>query len=549
MEPVGPAEPRAEDGENEDPLASMTVESDDGRGGSAPACDGDDNGNGIDVRDRARRLLCAAQWCAELSEWIGQFCVYAWLDAVGGGSSLFLAGAYQLTSQVLVLLAVPRLTVRSGERRGRFLSRVVAGQNSCIVLMALCFAWALRLGPGDDDAAAGESDPGPPAARGPLWTTVMAAAFLAGGAGEVLHQSYLVTIERDWIVAMANGDEVWLRRTTVFLKQIHLVCIILGPVITGQIVGIGQAGGSLGVELVIGLRLISLAVEYLCLNEAHRMLPTLQGDDGISMENTILALDLDHAGDSATGTSDPGVNKCRALRGYRDDLQVYASQPIAWAGLGYALLYCDVLTFGGMMTTFLKSRGITWSAIGVLQGVSNLAGLLGTCAFSISRQRMSLESSALWSVWWQFACLTVAASSVLTGDWGDDDTNDGGSSSLTVSLIIAGVIPSRIGLWVHSISITQLFQITVPPDARGRVGGTQTSINSSFELSLFVLCMVFPDARDFWILMLVGYASVGVAAALFLIKIYLPYRSSALYKPARRSEHELADVRRLPEIS
>ena len=567
MEPGSGMEPK-EDASASASAATAAEPDDDG--GAPAAREGDeegDGGGGDALRDRARRRLCAAQWCAEMSDMIGQFCVYAWLDAAGGGAGLFLAAAYQLTSQVLVLFAVPRLAACAGRRRGRFMARVVAGQNSCVVAMALCFAWVLRHpsatvghgdgdGDGGDGTALGGSDEGSAAVRGPLWTVAMAAAFLLGGVGEVLRQSYMVVIERDWVVAMADSDEVWLRQTTVFLKQIRLVCVILAPILTGQIVDVGIAGGSLGVEWLIGVKLISLAVEYRCLGEAHRMSPTLHADGDISIENADMAPDLDRAEDFAAEASNPGkAEKCRALRSYRDDLRVYASQSMVWAGLGYALLYLDVLTFGGMMTTFLKSRGIPWSTIGVLQGASNLVGLLGTCAFSLSRRCMALESTALWGVWWQFACLTVAVSSVLADDWDDDGgSNDGdgvdngGSWSLAACLIIAGVIPSRIGLWVHSVSITQLFQNTVPPAVRGRVGGTQTSINSCAELALFVLCMAFPAARDFRILMLVGYAAVGGAATLFLVRVYLPYRRSATYAPAGRSEHELAGVE-LPEMS
>ena len=114
-----------------------------------------------------------------------------------------------------------------------------------------------------------------------------------------------------------------------------------------------------------------------------------------------------------------------------------------------------------------------------------------------------------------------------------------GSHTLSVGLIIAGVIPSRIGLWVNIISVTQLFQQAVPPHQRGRVGGTQKSLNSLFQFVPFVLGMIYSDVQDFWILMIVGYVFVGIAVSMFFTKIYLPHRNSMHYLAAPGSELEL----------
>eukprot|EP00980_Cylindrotheca_fusiformis_P013419 scaffold3428_cov76-Cylindrotheca_fusiformis.AAC.2 len=51
-------------------------------------------------------------------------------------------------------------------------------------------------------------------------------------------------------------------------------------------------------------------------------------------------------------------------------LHVYASQTMAWAGLGLALLYFNVLTFSGMMTAYLVSCGMSKFTIGIWRGIS-----------------------------------------------------------------------------------------------------------------------------------------------------------------------------------
>ena len=101
--------------------------------------------------------------------------------------------------------------------------------------------------------------------------------FVLGGIAEVLHKSYFVTIERDWIVVLASSSihsENWLEQTNVALKQIHLICEILGPAITGYMVQNDR-----GVAWVGGVKLLALLVEYICLNRVYRLLPILQNDD------------------------------------------------------------------------------------------------------------------------------------------------------------------------------------------------------------------------------------------------------------------------------
>lgn len=60
---------------------------------------------------------------------------------------------------------------------------------------------------------------------------------------------------------------------------------------------------------------------------------------------------------------------------------------------------------------------------------------------------------------------------------------------------------------------------------RGQVGGTQTSLNAFFEFVPLIFGMIYSDVQDFWLLMVGGYTSVGVAMVLYFVGIYLPYRS------------------------
>lgn len=127
---------------------------------------------------------------------------------------------------------------------------------------------------------------------------------------------------------------------------------------------------------------------------------------------------------------------------------------------------------------------------------------------------MDLETTGLLSLVWQFLCLTVARIFIADSD-------------LSATLLIAGVLPSRMGLYSYDISLAQLFQRSVPPSVRGLVGGQQTSLNAMFEYMSFVLGMIYSDVGDFPILATIGYMSVGVAMAFYYVGIYLPYKNGA----------------------
>ena len=197
--------------------------------------------------------------------------------------------------------------------------------------------------------------------------------------------------------------------------------------------------------------------------------------------------------------------------GLVDNFRVYFAQEARWAGVALAFLYCNVLTFGGVLVAYLKSLGMDWRVIGICQGISNGSGLVGTLAFAASQRYLEVRTTATWGICWQFLFLTMSISGVMVHR---------GDELLAARLVIAGVICSRVGLYSFDLACTQLYQLTAPSEERGQVGGTQTTLNSLFELVPFVLGMIFSDAdRTYWIVMLVSYLSVGTAAVLVILGV------------------------------
>jgi hypothetical protein len=187
---------------------------------------------------------------------------------------------------------------------------------------------------------------------------------------------------------------------------------------------------------------------------------------------------------------------------------------VSLGGLGLSLLFFNVMTFGGLMTGYLITMGgMSLSTIGLLRGINSSIGLAGTVAFDVSHRILgySLEFTALWSVTWEFAALSI---SVLSLVWKTSDPE------WSMVWLIAGVLPSRIGVHAYDIAIKTVQQQQVAPSVRGLVGGTQTTLNALMELCPFALGLIYSEPSQFHVFVLGGYAAIGLAMTLNMVGVY-----------------------------
>ena len=82
----------------------------------------------------------------------------------------------------------------------------------------------------------------------------------------------------------------------------------------------------------------------------------------------------------------------------------------------------------------------------------------------------------------------------------------------SVSVMLAGIIVARFGLWIVDLSINQIFQENVEEEKRGVFGGVQTSLNSFFDLVKFGFVLFLPDSHTFGILIIISFTFVSGGA-------------------------------------
>lgn len=149
------------------------------------------------------------------------------------------------------------------------------------------------------------------------------------------------------------------------------------------------------------------------------------------------------------------------------------------------------------MTAYLVFRGMRLETVGVWRGVSSAIGLAGTFVYHYAVNRTSLVSTGMGSIIYQFVCISCSFASLFIEDY-----------MISISMLIAGVCLSRIGLWVFDIAVTQLMQEFIPDGYRGIVGGTQQSLNAFFQLLSFAIGIIFPNPREFHVCVSAGYLAV-----------------------------------------
>ena len=88
-------------------------------------------------------------------------------------------------------------------------------------------------------------------------------------------------------------------------------------------------------------------------------------------------------------------------------------------------------------------------------------------------------------------------------------------SYISIGLMLAGIVTSRLGLWLSDLTISQLFQETVPEQERGIVAGMQNSFNSVLSLLMFFLVIALPKPEHFGLLALMSVAAVGTGGLLY----------------------------------
>lgn len=191
----------------------------------------------------------------------------------------------------------------------------------------------------------------------------------------------------------------------------------------------------------------------------------------------------------------------------------------ATPGFAFSLLYFTVLGLDAITIGYLNSK-VTANAIGLVTIGCGLLGVISTFLFPPLVSCFGLRITGVIGFFTQTILLamcllelapatsyvkqTSLSEAMHLGPWFD--------VPISVVAFVAGIILSRVGLWIADLSVNQLIQYTSSPSD---VSGVQASLNTAMNLAKFVLVAGLPLISQFWILIITSWGSVALGAVLF----------------------------------
>ncbi|KAK3616801.1 hypothetical protein LTR56_025704 [Elasticomyces elasticus] len=309
----------------------------------------------------------------------------------------------------------------------------------------------------------------------------------------------LISVERDWVVIIAGGDEDRLRRLNSLMRRIDLFCKLMGPLAISLVDGISP---KIAILVTAGMTVVFLPVEYFAIARVYKAIPALRiPKDAPSRDDTVLGLT---------------AHMSRWTRTTTTTLKWYTSHHVFLASLPLALLYITVLSFSGPMTVFLLALGVPSGALGGIRGVSALFELSATWIAPRIMKRIGPVRSGIWFLNWQAFCVTAACLCL----WLDVPR------IWAATGLVCTVALSRVGLWGFDMSAQFLIQDEVAEPDRGRFSSQESALQNLGEMVAFGSTIIFSRPEQFRYPAVMSAGAVGLAAVLYAIFV-------GLYKPTK----------------
>ncbi|XP_020781094.1 solute carrier family 40 member 1 [Boleophthalmus pectinirostris] len=299
--------------------------------------------------------------------------------------------------------------------------------------------------------------------------------------------------------------------------------------------------------------------------ELKDLSPVRELENGQSPEESSQPLMTDSV---ATNPESPQKNGCcyqvsEPLRTLKSGWISYYNQNIFFAGMSLAFLYMTVLGFDCITTGYAYTQGLNGSVLSLLMGASAISGICGTVAFTWIRKKCGLIRTGFISGVAQLSCLVLCVVSVfapgspfdltvspfedlythLVGEKALPEADHSLTgmvsrvnatamttaasmtttaeevpplqSYLSVSLLFAGVIAARMGLWSFDLTVTQLIQENVVESERGVINGVQNSMNYLLDLLHFIMVILAPNPEAFGLLVIISVSFVAMGHMMY----------------------------------
>lgn len=298
-----------------------------------------------------------------------------------------------------------------------------------------------------------------------------------------------ISIERDWVIVIAQGVEHDLQEMNAQMRRIDLFCKLVGPLAIAVVAGFST---EVAILITLGMTCVSVGVEYIAIAKVYQSVQGLHesshriGSDALT-DSTFFHRLRGQCLDTISGIS------------------TYVHHPALLPSLSLSLLYLTVFSFGGQMVTYLLSTGLTSTSVGLFRTLSTILELSATWLAPRVMDNIGPIRGGIWFLNWQLAMVALSIAAL----WID-------GLSWKLAGLLTGVILSRVGLWGFDLSAQMIIQEvclsrpfilhhactdlvlqSVEEDQRGSFSATEASVQSMFELLSFASTIVFARPEQF----------------------------------------------------
>ncbi|KAL6484353.1 hypothetical protein MHYP_G00063980 [Metynnis hypsauchen] len=425
--------------------------------------------------------------------------------------------------------------------------------------------------------------------NGWLLTTCYILVITIANIANLASTAMSITIQRDWVVVVAGDDRSSLADMNATVRIIDQLTNILAPMLVGQIMAFGShfmGCGFISGWNLCSMCLEYFLLWKVYQKTPALAIKAGQKDTGDQeLKHLNIQKELENTEGPAEGSQlmneaavvksdkekNPGCcyQMSEPLRTFRDGWVAYYNQSIFFAGMSLAFLYMTVLGFDCITTGYAYTQGLNGSILSLLMGASAVSGICGTVAFTWVRKKCGLIRTGFIAGMAQLSCLMLCVVSVfvpgspfdlsvspfesmishLLGNNAPLPEAPTMSSMLTteaqglvnismqseemphiesymsVSLLFAGVIAARVGLWSFDLTVTQLIQENVAEAERGVINGVQNSMNYLLDLLHFVMVILAPNPEAFGLLVIISVSFVAMGHMMYFRFAFRSLRS------------------------
>ncbi|KAL2128819.1 hypothetical protein VTI74DRAFT_8599 [Chaetomium olivicolor] len=348
---------------------------------------------------------------------------------------------------------------------------------------------------------------GPPLGHGGETVMLVLLSFLAC-IEKLCSIMNLVSVEKDWVVVVADKNPTTLMILNAQMRRIDLLCKLFGPLFIALV-----AGFSTKVAIITNLvmNVTSSVLEYFAIAWVYDEVPELQEAKQNPQPEPADAESAQER-ESQSRLSQSWRRTRGVFSKSARDFSLYFHHYAFLPSIASALLYLTVLSFAGQMVTYLLSAGYTTNQVGIARTLSVVLEVLATWVAPWLIGQIGPVRAGLWLSSWQVTTL-VAGTTLF---WIFDNR-----PVLSAGGLVGGTILSRLGLRGFDLCVQIIVQEDVEAESRGAFSSVEAAWQNAFELLSFTSTVIFSHPEQFKWPSLISVGAVILAWAAYTLFAYI----------------------------